>query len=794
MKKINLNDGWRFFREAEEQTLQGAGSAGSGDVLQTVRLPHANVLLPYNYANAQAYQFVSVYERTLTAPLSWSGLRVFLTFEGAAHRAQVLLNDALLAEHACGYTAFTVELTGKLRLGSENALRVRVDSSETLDQPPFGGRIDYLTYGGLYGEAYLSLSGETFIADLFAATPACDELRADVALDGPIPEGARLHASLADGENNIVFEKDYPALTTLRILETISQALPWSPETPHLYTLALALVSGEGDVLDERQTRVGFRTVRFKADGFYLNGEKRKLLGLNRHQSYPYIGYAATASLQRFDADVLRFELGLNLVRTSHYPQSRHFLERCDEIGLMVFTEIPGWQHIGGEDWKAIALDNVQEMIRQNRSHPSIILWGVRINESQDDDTLYIKANALAHELDDTRQTSGVRYLEKSHLFEDVYAFNDFSHTGQNAGLRDRKPVSPNPKKGYLVSEYNGHMFPTKAFDCEEHRLAHALRHAAVLEAMYKAPGIAGCIGWCMADYNTHADFGSGDGVCYHGVLDGFRNEKLAAAVYRSQAEGETVLALSSSMDIGEHPAGDLGAIYAFTNAQAVRLYKADEFVGEFLPDSKRFAHMPHPPVVIDDLIGDLLEKNEGYPKKVADKMRAVLMAIAKYGPSALPPSIKAKAAELMLLHGVRVEDAARLYDKYVGGWGGKAVCWRFEAVKDGAIAAVAAKGATREVRLEAVVDHTDLCEGETYDMALVRIRALDEAGNRLTYYQEPVELVTQGPIEIVGPRTVSLKGGAFGTLVKTVGLVGEAKLTLSAAGIGETSIAFTVS
>ena len=109
-------------------------------------------------------------------------------------------------------------------------------------------------------------------------------------------------------------------------------------------------------------------------------------------------------------------------------------LEACDERGLLVFTEIPGWQHIGDEAWKQIAMKNTEEMVLQYRNHPSIILWGVRINESMDEDALYTETNRIAHALDSTRQTSGVRYIRKSSLLEDVYAYNDFSHQGNNAG------------------------------------------------------------------------------------------------------------------------------------------------------------------------------------------------------------------------------------------------------------------------------------------------------------------------------------------------------------------------
>ena len=196
-------------------------------------------------------------------------------------------------------------------------------------------------------------------------------------------------------------------------------------------------------MLDTVEQRFGFRTAEFRADGFYLNGKKTFLRGLNRHQCYPYIGYAAPAHLQREDARILKEELACNAVRTSHYPQSQHFIDACDRLGLLVFTEIPGWQHIGDEAWKDQAVENVREMVLQYRNHPSIVLWGVRINESQDDDEFYRRTNALAHELDPSRPTSGVRYLEKSSLLEDVYAYNDFSHTGGNPGCRPRTRSRP---------------------------------------------------------------------------------------------------------------------------------------------------------------------------------------------------------------------------------------------------------------------------------------------------------------------------------------------------------------
>ena len=234
-------------------------------------------------------------------------------------------------------------------------------------------------------------------------------------------------------------------------------------------------------MLDCHHIKFGFRTVEAKADGFYLNGEKVFLRGLNRHQSYPYVGYAVPEKLQREDARILKEELGCVIARTSHYPQSHHFIDECDRLGLLVFTEIPGWQHIGDKSWQDMCVENTKEMVLQYRNHPSIVFWGVRINESQDNDEFYIRTNEVAHELDPSRPTTGVRFIEKSHLIDDVYSYNDFSHTGNNPGVKPKKSVTPDMGKGLLITEHNGHMFPTKAFDPWQKRQEQALRHLRVI-------------------------------------------------------------------------------------------------------------------------------------------------------------------------------------------------------------------------------------------------------------------------------------------------------------------------
>ena len=798
-EKIWLNDGWEFTEAWTEEFGRGAPCPAAA----SVRLPHTCRETPYDYFDESIYQMVCGYRRRLSVPADWAGKRVFLTLGAAGHRAEIYADGKRLSEHRCGYTAFTTELTDALTPGEETVLSVRVDSRESLDQPPFGHVIDYMTYGGLYREAWLEVRGPAYIADVFLMPEADPEtgggtLRSQVEVAGA-PAGYTIRQTVFTCYETA--EEPYLAAEDRIVASGEAEGQPpelkldrvglWDIDSPVRYQVKTELVVN-GQTADEVVTRVGFRRAEFRADGFYLNGRRVKLTGLNRHQSWPYIGYAAPASLQRLDADILKNELGLNAVRTSHYPQSHHFIDRCDELGLLVFTEIPGWQHIGGDAWKDQAVKNTEDMVRQYRNHPSIVLWGVRINESHDDDELYRRTNAAAHALDPTRPTGGVRYLKKSSFLEDVYTYNDFSHDGKAPGCEPKKNVTPDVSRPYLISEYNGHMFPCKTFDPEEHRLEHALRHAAVLDAAAAQPDIAGTFGWCMFDYNTHRDFGSGDRICYHGVTDMFRNKKPAADVYAVRQDGAPVLSVSSTMDIGEHPAGNRGRLFLFTNGDEVRFYKGDALIRTYTHRDSPYKNLARPPIEVDDLVGDLLEA-EGFAPAQARMVKDLLNHTARFGSGRLPLSLAAKAAWLMLRYRMSFGDAYDLYQKYIGNWGGDAGEYRFEAVKDGTVVKTVRKAPMTEVSLTARPSRTRLREGTTWDAALIRLAAVDQNGNVLPFYNGPVDLETEGPVEVIGPKRAMLRGGLGGTLVRTTGDTGPAALTLTLEGHAPVRLALTV-
>lgn len=799
-QRINLNYNWYFTEKFNDKLLSNDCSDME---LKQVSIPHTCKELPYHYFDESLYQMVSGYKKSFNAPIEWKDKDVVLTFDGIAHDSEIYLNGKKIAQHHCGYTACSVSLNDFLTYDKENVLVVKVDSRESLNIPPFGFVIDYMTYGGIYREAYITVYSKHHIADVFAysqinleklqveengltetseATLFTEVTLSGINSDSNDIENITLRHSLIEKSNknkkiNLgshrlidLFESENKAINLSYEFKDIKL---WNINNPELYELKTELLiddNGNETVFDEYVMNFGFRDAKFKKDGFWLNGKKLKLRGLNRHQSYPYVGYAMPKSMQELDADILKNELGVNCVRTSHYPQSHHFLNRCDEIGLLVFTEIPGWQHIGDSKWKDQAVQNVADMVLQYRNHTSIILWGVRINESSDDDEFYIRTNETAHKLDCSRPTGGVRCIKNSHLFEDVYTYNDFVHNGRMPGCEPKKKVTSRIDKPYLISEYNGHMYPTKTFDSEEHRIEHAIRHANVLNAVAGENDIAGSFGWCMFDYNTHKDFGSGDRICYHGVMDMFRNPKMAAIVYACQQDEFPVLEISSSMDIGEHPGGNRGTIYIFSNADSVRMFKNNDFIKEYDIRNSTYKNLNHGPVILDDFIGDRLKKAGKFKPKQADAIKVILNAAARYGVGNLPKKIFIAAIKLMVIYGMKPNEAVTLFNHYVGDWGGSSTSYRFDAIKNGKIVSSVIKEPMSKVRLKVDVNKNILVEAETYDVASVRITAVDENDNLLPFFNDVIKFATSGSIGLIGPEYVALQGGMGGCYVRTNG------------------------
>ncbi len=722
-----LNHDWLF----SEKNLPNATRPLFNDAgFKRVTIPHTNKMLPWHGFDDKEYEFVSVYRRHFRPPVALQNQRVFVDFGGVMTAATVWINGKKLGEYRGGYTPFSFELTQHINWRGDNVLAVEVDSTERKDIPPFGNRIDYLTFGGMYRDVQLRFVNQTFIENVFAkpidVLSANRSVQVRVFLDESQKSDAllTLNAELRDGNRVIASQRKEIVSEGLHYdltLTNLGAVDLWSIDHPKLYEVRVTLTeSGRvRDRVDQYETRIGFREAKFTPEGFYLNGKHLKLRGLNRHQTFPFTGQAMPARVQKRDAWILRKELKCNIVRTSHYPQSPHFLDACDEYGLLVFEEIPGWQHIGNEDWQKLALEYVDKMVRRDWNHPSIILWGVRINESGDNHDLYTKTNALAHSLDDSRPTGGVRYRYNSERLEDVFTMNDFGF-----------PLRPPNHPLYLNTEFNGHMYPTKRSDNVERLREHTHRHARVHDQLASDARYAGGLGWCAFDYNTHDEFGSGDRICYHGVSDIFRIPKPAAGFYKSQCDPAEEIVLEPAFDWAR---GDENETFTnaltCSNCEKLKFYIGDRLIAEVEPDRKTYPHLKYAPFAAN--------LHDGIGKAWAD---------------------------------LRIEG-------YIGG---KKVIEK----------RMSGRGADRQLLVEA--DDKELL-GDGIDMTRVVMKVTDEFGAVRPFANGPITLSIEGPGEIIGENPFALFGGVGAVWIRTKQSPGTIRLTAKHQTLGAKTLTFAV-
>src|ERR1700744_5866096 len=597
---LAINRGWRY----SPKVVDGGHEPGFDDSsFDLVVVPHTNITMPWHSFDEKSYEFISLYRRKFRLPAEARGKRVFVDFEGVMTASTVWINGKRLGEYKGGYTPFSFDLTPHINFDGDNVLAVDVDSTERSDIPPFGYQIDYLTFGGIYREVALRIVPPTFIENIFAQPK--DVLSGNPTLDvqwfvqhlEASRDGLTLEATLLDGDKTVAKASQKLPASALAAEPTshtvafgkLNGIELWDLKSPKLYTVKVRLLRGS-QLIDEDTRRIGFREAQFTDHGFEVNGKVIKLRGLDHHQTFPFVGQAMPGRAQKRDAYILRKQLHCTIVRTSHYPQSRHFLDACDEYGLLVLEEIPGWQHIGDLAWQDISVDDVRRMIPRDWNHPSIVLWGTRINESQDSHDFYVRTNALAHQLDKTRQNGGIRNFADSEFLEDVFTMNDFGF-----------PLKPPNHPRYLNTEFVGHTYPTKTIDQVERIQEHMLRHARIHDQLASNPQYAGGIGWCAFDYNTHADFGTGDRICYHGVTDMFREPKSAAGFYKSQCDPseEIVLEPAFHWARNDESTGFTKGLIC-SNCEQLKFYIGQKMVAQVDPNRTEFKNLKYAPFVAE--------------------------------------------------------------------------------------------------------------------------------------------------------------------------------------------------
>lgn len=788
MRQIKfINSNWLYRAEFKEEYIKG--NINDNDFTK-IDIPHTNIELPYNYFDEREYQFISCYVKKLNLDSTNKGKKVYVDFEGVMIACDVYLNGNHITSHKGGYTPFSADISDFIKYDEENILVVKVDSTERKDIPPYGNVVDYLTYGGIYREVSLRIVDQTHINNIYTRTYNCLEESKKLEIDVEInncsnDDKFNVSVQLLDNENVLYsVEKELKinedmSINTLEISD-IKEVELWDLDNPKLYSVKVELRK-DNEVIDVYSDRIGFRDAKFTTEGFYLNGKLTKIVGLNRHQSYPYVGYAMPERVQKKDVEILKYDLGLNLVRTSHYPQSRHFLDRCDEVGILVFEEIPGWQHIGDLDWQALAIKDVEDMIKRDYNRPSVILWGVRINESQDNHDFYTRTNKLARELDPVRQTGGVRYIHKSELLEDVFTLNDFAHNGgERVFITQKEATGLDYKVPYLVTESNGHMYPTKSFDHEAKAVEHAHRHLRVINEVLGSEEISGTISWCAFDYNTHSCFGSGDKICYHGVMDMFRNKKYAAYSYASQKDCKDGIVLEAITEAcrGERDGGGIIPFSILTNCDYVKIYKDGEYIDEYHPDRNTYKNLEHPPINVYHILSSDLN----LPVSDEDKnaIRNFVINKVKTGNLVdLTPEDYNFFGEIAARANITVPMILGVVYKLAGGWGEKENMLTIEGYINGEAVISKTIGELRwRSGIEVIPDDTVLSIDKTsYDATRVVVKIVDSLGNPLKFNNEFVEVEIDGPAKVMGPSKFGLVAGTSAFWIRTIGEVGEVKI-----------------
>ncbi|HEX2958336.1 MAG TPA: glycoside hydrolase family 2 TIM barrel-domain containing protein [Chitinispirillaceae bacterium] len=608
----NLDTGW-LFNKSDNASFSG-GTSFNDAAWNKVCIPHSNVITKHAFLDTASYRIITWYRKHFTPSAALNGRRFLLEFQGVSIVATVYVNGVSVGSHKGAYTPFIFDITDKVKVGQDNVIAVKVDSKKHDEIPPecySKPNMDFIVFGGIVRPVTLITVDPMYIDWTFVATQNPSQeapsnpvvlAKTNIINRNTIQKKCTVITNIVDGTNTIVAkassEVTLPANGALTVSQTtsaISSPRLWSIDSPNLYNVSVQL-QDESGCIDEYRTRMGIRSLTFnKTDGLcYLNGQVIKLRGLNRHETYPYIGRAAPKRLQRKDADILKYELGCNLVRASHYPQAPDFLDRCDEIGLLVLEEIPGWQYLDkGSEWRAIEMQTLVDMVKRDRNHPCILSWGTRANETQDDQW-YELTDDSAKVLDPTRLTHGVRFNggEKVEFFyEDVWTRNF------------KLPTSLDPIP-YITTEFAGHTVLQQAHSWDDDQIlvnqimedGHG--HGFGLDTMYGAKKWAGLIGWCAFDYNsphrnaTNSDIGRGNMsfVSPHGVSSIFRLPKLAAYFYQSQRDP----ALYGPMVhiCSYWTPNSLSNILVVSNCDEVELYQDGVLVST---KKKLYTNLPYP-------------------------------------------------------------------------------------------------------------------------------------------------------------------------------------------------------
>jgi beta-galactosidase len=616
---VSLNQDWKFIRQ---DVKSGWRERMNDEHWTSVSIPHCwnttDVHDTRNFSDGYEeyhayYRGPGWYRRHFSLGTVANGKKVFLEFEGANQTAEVWVNGHYIGKHVGGYTGFSYDVTDHVRFGKkENLLAVRVDNSYDYDVPPHTA--DFIMYGGLYRDVRLVTTDRVFAEDAFITTPEMDESAAKVMVQTDVRNDTEANRviTLITNVVNSEGEIEATAKSSQEIepglsfqFQQMTPAIPypklWSPANPVLYSVYSTILVDD-QPMDEIETPFGFRWYSFDSnEGFSLNGKSLKLRGVNKHQDYLGFGNAIPDSLQVQDIQIIK-DMGANFIRLAHYPHDPAVLDACDRLGLMVWAEIPLVNSVGGEAFAENTRQMMREMIRRDRNHPSIILWGIT-NESAmgfaNKEQVPVAAklleelNALTHQADPSRLT-----VQAHNHFKDVALADITDVIGRNryygwyeGTMEDFGPVMDeehrsHPDWNIIISEYGVgakrgyHVDNPIPFDfSEEYQLD---IHEHYLKVINQRSWIAGGAVWNMFDFGSFVKIGNIPRVNQKGLCDMARRPKDAYFFYQSQwSDKPMVYIVSHTRTRYEGDKSEARKLRVYSNGDSVELFLNGRSLGE---------------------------------------------------------------------------------------------------------------------------------------------------------------------------------------------------------------------
>lgn len=735
----NFNQDWKFHRFERESDEVAADRVPSAQ-WQSVTLPHTARIEP-RIVNDQ-WQGIALYRKEFTAEPSWRGKRVWLRFDAAMNIARVSVNGKEMLTHLGGYLPFVVDLSSRLHFDKPNVVTVWLDNRDNaLTGPKAMHVLDFNMYGGLYRDATLIVKEPLHITDemladqvagggVFATYPEVSRERARVAVktqvrnDSQAPATFRVTQTLwRDGKQASAATSQELKLKRATSVDVnidlqVMQPELWSPHSPALYDLVSA-VEVDGKVIDERRTRVGIRRIEFDGLKLKINGEPMFLRGVNRHQEYPYVGYAISRAAEYRDARRIK-EAGFDLVRLSHYPHSPYFMAAADELGLVLLNSVLGWQFYNEDPrFGKQVVQTCRDLVRRDRNHASSMLWECSLNETQMPQALVQEFHRAVHEEYPGDQAFSAGWQNDGY---DIYI------QARQHRVQHYEP----PDRPYLVSEYgdweyyalnagfNQQAWANLQPDARTSRQLLSAGEARLLQQAtnnqeahndnFNVPAFADAY-WAMFDYNR----GYAEDLEASGPMTLDRVPKFSYYLFRTQRDAGQRSPLYSSgpeVLIASYWQPDSSTdVRVYGNVDEVELLLNGRSVGRQKPDSDRMSnHLRHAPFTFK---------------------------LGKFAPGTM---------------------------EAIGYIGGRSVA-QHRVITPGEVE-----------RIEIAFDNAGVCtDTERSDQIFVQARLLDGNGTTVPVSGREVEFSASGRFEIVGPTKLMTEAGIATALVQVMPGGGEA-------------------